>query len=75
MTTATLHVMAKAKRKTDPTPEPSLRKRKTISLRVDADLLDAVDAYCDDQEIPIDRTAFIEVAMKRFLKSLQAKDE
>lgn len=64
----TLHVMAKKQN------EKSNLKRKSISMRIDAALLDRLDKFCESQDIPLDRTAFIEVAIRRLLEK-KAEDE
>lgn len=62
MSVSTLLVMADKKTKSS-----ASRKRKTISLRMEADLLERLDAFCEAQDFPIDRTTFIEVAVRQLL--------
>jgi hypothetical protein len=67
MSTITLHGMATRKNEA----KGSEKKRKGISLRVDADLLDRIDRFCESQPIPVDRTAFLETAARRFLEAME----
>ena len=69
MVADTLHVMAK---KHD---DKTNLKRKSISMRIDAALLDRLDRFCSSQDIPLDRTAFIEVAIRRLLDKKTEDEE
>lgn len=43
------------------------RKKVSISLRMDPDLLAEIAEFCESQEFKIDRTEFLEVAARRLL--------
>ncbi len=50
-------------------------KRVSVSIRMREDLLRELDEHCEAQEIPIDRTAFIEVAVRRLLDQRAGETE
>jgi len=43
------------------------RKKVSISIRIDPDLLAEIDSFCKAGEFIIDRTAFLEVGARRLL--------
>lgn len=49
-------------------------KKPTISVKIDDDVLKRLDAYCERQIVPLARSAFVNVAVKRLLDELEAKE-
>jgi len=48
------------------------RKKKTITLALDPDLLDRLQAWLDKQDLPPTKTKAFEVALRRFLDDEEA---